>query len=172
MSGCHDAISKKEGVILTDYSQIMKTAGIKPGNASKSELYEVLIESDPKKIMPPPPHSPMDVQKIEKIKLWINQGALNNACIDCDTSATISYSSNIAPLMQLYCNGCHNSTSPSAGIVTDQYNSISDIILNGKLLGSIEWASGVSPMPKGAPKLSSCNINMIKKWINDGYPNN
>jgi hypothetical protein len=40
------------------------------------------------------------------------------------------------------------------------------------LLASIKHSSGVSPMPKGASKLSSCIIRQVELWINSGAPNN
>ena len=42
MSGCHDAISKRDGVILTDYTNIMRE--VKISNPTDSDLYKSLIE--------------------------------------------------------------------------------------------------------------------------------
>jgi hypothetical protein len=44
MSGCHDAASHKEGVILTNYTNIMKY--VTPGNASRSKLYTIINRTD------------------------------------------------------------------------------------------------------------------------------
>jgi hypothetical protein len=43
---------------------------------------------------------------------------------------------------------------------------------NGKLMGSITWASGFSPMPKNASKMPDCEIQKIQKWIDQGALNN
>jgi hypothetical protein len=43
---------------------------------------------------------------------------------------------------------------------------------NGKLVGAITHAAGFLPMPQSAPKLSDCNINKIKDWVNRGALNN
>ena len=40
MSGCHDAISHKEGVILTDYTNIMRE--VKVSSPTSSDLYKCL----------------------------------------------------------------------------------------------------------------------------------
>ena len=50
-SGCHNAASKKDGIILDNYNNVIKTGKIKTGNASGSKLYEVMIDKDPKDVM-------------------------------------------------------------------------------------------------------------------------
>jgi hypothetical protein len=40
VTGCHDAASAQDGVVLTDYASIIATGKIKPGDPSDSELYE------------------------------------------------------------------------------------------------------------------------------------
>src|SRR5574338_1681777 len=39
-SGCHDALSAKEGFILDNYANIVRK-GIQPGNASESKIFTV-----------------------------------------------------------------------------------------------------------------------------------
>lgn len=89
----------------------------------------------------------------------------------CDTT-NVGYQATIVPLMKANCNACHNSAAPSAGIATDNYQGVKTIALNGKLYGSIAHLSGYSPMPKGGNKLSECNIQKVKAWINAGAPEN
>lgn len=89
----------------------------------------------------------------------------------CDTSG-VGYQATIVPLMKSYCNACHNSSSPSGGIATDNYQGLKVIALNGKLYGSIAHLSGYSPMPKGGNKLSDCDIKKVKVWIDAGSPEN
>jgi hypothetical protein len=43
---------------------------------------------------------------------------------------------------------------------------------DGRLLGSIQHASGFSPMPEGSAKMNACNITKIRKWIQAGALNN
>jgi cytochrome c5 len=89
----------------------------------------------------------------------------------CDTS-NVGYQATIVPLMKANCNACHNSSAPSAGIATDNYQGVKTIALNGKLYGSIAHLSGYSPMPKGGNKLSECDIKRVKIWIDMGAPEN
>lgn len=98
---------------------------------------------------------------------YLYPGAAN-----CDTAAAVSYSKNVAPLLQQQCYSCHGGASPSGGIAMGTYAADKVIAVNGKLYGSISFASGYSPMPQGAPKMSTCQLATIKKWIDSGSPNN
>lgn len=172
-SGCHDQASASDGVILTDYVNIINTGGVQAGNPGNSELYEKITESDPDKVMPPPPKAPLIQSQIAAIQKWIIQGAKNNSCDseDCD-SVNVTFSQNVFTLIQNKCLGCHSGGSPSGGVSLTNYNEIKTIAEGGALLGVITHSPGYSPMPKNGNKLSICNIAQIKKWINDGMPNN
>lgn len=74
-SGCHDAISKAEGIILTDYANILRTGKIKAGNPSNSDFIEVIEESNAKDRMPPAPDAPLTATQIQLLRKWISQGA-------------------------------------------------------------------------------------------------
>lgn len=89
-----------------------------------------------------------------------------------DTTTAVSYSKNVMPLLQAQCYGCHNSSFPSGNITMGTYTADKAIAQSGKLYGSISYASGYSPMPKGSAKMSNCQISLIKKWIDAGLPNN
>jgi hypothetical protein len=90
----------------------------------------------------------------------------------CDTVSVISYSQKVVPLLQQYCYSCHSGGSPSGGISMGTYDTDKAIAVNGKLYGSIVYASGYVPMPQGGTRLSDCEIAIINKWINTNTPNN
>ncbi|MDD2963961.1 MAG: cytochrome c [Bacteroidales bacterium] len=90
---------------------------------------------------------------------------------NCDLTS-VTYQSTIAPIMASSCNGCHSGAGASAGVVTNTYEGLKTIALNGKLYGSVSHASGYSAMPKNGNKLSACNIEKIKTWVDAGAPNN
>lgn len=90
----------------------------------------------------------------------------------CDT-ANITYSICITSILETNCLGCHSgSASSGGGIILDNYTDVKKQVDNGKLIGSIKWSNGYSPMPKSASKLLSDDINIIQKWIDAGAPNN
>lgn len=171
MPGCHDAASHQEDVILTTYEKVMQTADIKPGQPSQSDLYEVIMETDPDKRMPPPPRPALSTAQKNKIKKWIEQGALNLSCSDCDTT-NVTYTLTIKPLMDLKCNGCHSGSTPSANLNLTLYSALKSIALNGKLMGVISHQNGFSPMPKGGAKLPDCEIKAVDIWVKAGAPQN
>lgn len=167
-AGCHDAITHADGVNLTSYTKIMKY--VSPGNAANSKLYKVLVKSGGDR-MPPPPDAAFTSAQIALIQKWINQGAKNNACTDCDTT-DFKYSTAVKNIMQNKCQGCHNPNSLGGGIDLSTYAAVKTQALNGKLYGSVNWASGFSPMPKNSSKMPDCEIKQIKKWVDAGAPNN
>lgn len=170
MSGCHDAITHKEGLILNSYAGIMKI--VSPGNASGSKLYQVINTTNPGDIMPPPPHQPFSASDKASIQKWINQGAKNNQCnAGCDTTL-FTFSGAVMPLMNTYCKGCHNPASLGGGIDLSTYTGVKASALSGRLLGSIKHATGYAAMPQGGNKLSDCQVQQVEKWIQAGTPNN
>lgn len=177
ISGCHDAETHEEGLNLSTYTKI-KTSGIlnltHPWN---SELIEVVTENDLDDRMPPWPMAALTDEEIQMLVTWMDQGALNNSCADCDTTA-ITFSGNILPIMDAYCTGCHDHTSPSGSIDLTAYNGtgsfdgISDVAADGRLVGAVTGAAGYSFMPSGGMPLPDCLIEQIMTWVDEGYPDN
>ena len=95
-----------------------------------------------------------------------------NSNAPCTDTSAVSYSQKVVPILQQYCYSCHTGGFPSGNILMGTYASDKAIGLNGKLYGSISYATGYSPMPKGMSKLTSCQIATVKKWIDSGMPNN
>jgi hypothetical protein len=170
ISGCHDAVSRKGGVVLTDYSKITSTGGVNSGNPTGSKLYQVLNKTGSDR-MPPPPAIGFTAEQKDIVYKWILQGAKNNACNGCD-STVFTYSAAVVPLMNTYCKGCHNPASLGGGIDVSTYSAVKAIVANGKLMGSITHTAGYSAMPKGSAKLSGCEISQVQKWIQAGTLNN
>jgi hypothetical protein len=168
MSGCHNAISRADGVDLTSYAKIVKY--VKVGNASQSKLYKEIIRTDEDRMPPPPMPSWSNVQ-IAMLAKWINQGAKNNACDPVCDSLDFKFSTAIQGIINSQCKGCHNASYAGGGINLSSYSGVKTIADNGKLLGSVTWANGYSPMP-ATHKLSECQITQIQKWIEAGSPNN
>lgn len=170
-SGCHDAASHEENLILDSYSNIMRKY-IVPGNADNSKIYRVLFETGKDK-MPPAPNADLTTAQKALIGKWINEGAKNtvNCNSTCDTTQ-FKYGANIALIMTTYCTGCHAGAVPSGGIDLSNYTNVKVQATNGRLVGSVTHAAGFSPMPKDAAKLSECQLTQIKKWVAAGALNN
>jgi hypothetical protein len=93
-----------------------------------------------------------------------------NSNVTCDTTGVVSYSAKVVPILTANCYSCHIAN--QGGIAMGTYAKDKLIAANGSLYGSIARINGYSPMPKGAAKMSVCNIAIIKKWIEAGSPNN
>jgi hypothetical protein len=46
------------------------------------------------------------------------------------------------------------------------------IAQSGKLFGAINHSPGYKPMPQGQTRLNTCQVGIIKKWIDNGILNN
>lgn len=171
VSGCHGGGSAEDGVDLTSYASIISTADVEPFNPGGSELFEVLNETDPDKIMPQPPYGPLTAEQIALIEKWINQGAQNNSCFDCDESI-FTFSGAISKIIADNCVGCHSYPDPQGGVSLESYSQIEASALSGALFGVINHEDGYVPMPYGLPKLSDCQINQVRQWIDDGAMDN
>lgn len=172
MSGCHDDASHQEGVVLTSYEKVMSTAGIRAGRPDNSELFERITETDPGKRMPRPPQNPLSQDQVQRIRKWIEQGALNLSCQNqCDTSM-VTYTTSIKIIIANKCQGCHSGAMPQGGIDLSTYAGLKAKITDGRLWGAVNHQPGFSPMPKNGAKLSDCEITQLRKWINGGSPNN
>lgn len=173
--GCHDPASAEDDVVLNNYANIISSGEITPGDPGDSKLYEEITETDPDKIMPPPSSGiTLTTEQIASIFTWIQQGALNNACndsINCDT-ANMSFANDVKPIIDLNCTGCHSGSTPSGGISTVTYSDVSAISTIGLLIAVIDWEAGAKPMPQGQNKLSACDRDKIRSWVNAGSPNN
>ncbi|TAH40748.1 MAG: hypothetical protein EYC69_10185 [Bacteroidetes bacterium] len=93
----------------------------------------------------------------------------------CDTSGTISYSSDIVPILVNNCganNSCHQSGTSDSDLPLDNIQNVRDYVFDGTLMGSILHESGYNAMPKDGGSLSSCSIQKIQAWINRGTLDN
>jgi len=172
MSGCHSASNPQDGVNLTSYQAVMNSGVISAGSPGNSDLYEAITETDPDKIMPPPPRTPLTSQQIQMIQTWIQQGARNLYCDGgCDTT-NVTWTNTIRPLINLKCVGCHQGASPGGNYDLSTHAGVAAVAANGKLMGAVRHLSGFSAMPKNQAKLPQCDIDKLQIWVNDGAPNN
>lgn len=95
----------------------------------------------------------------------------------CDTAGTISFSTQIQPLLVGYCGttgagatACHGSTNTSGWpLVT--YDDVTTSA-NSSLMDALNHTNGASAMPKDGGKLSTCDITKFQKWIDQGMLDN
>ena len=89
----------------------------------------------------------------------------------CDTT-NVKYSTQIVSILRDNCYSCHQGPGASSGFDLSNYEAFSGWAQSGYVIGDITHAAGFTPMPYGLPMLSTCEINTILAWINQGTPNN
>jgi hypothetical protein len=170
--GCHDPGSHEDGVTLNNYQNIFTTGDIDPFDLDGSDLYEVITETDPDKLMPPPDQYPsLSADEIALIRDWILQGALNNSCESaaCDTT-NVTYIASIEPIISTKCMGCHSGANPQGDLSLTNYSEVSSEALFGDVLAAVQHQSGVTAMPYNSEMLPQCEIDLIRIWIENGAP--
>jgi hypothetical protein len=169
-SGCHDPITRKEGLVLNTYGNILRI--ITPGKPAYSKLWQMINQTGSDR-MPPYPNTPLTQSQKDLIKQWILDGAKDNVdCgMSCDTTI-YTYSGAVSHTIQNYCVGCHNGGSAGNYISLLSYSDVITQVNNGKLWGAINHLNGFFPMPQNGTALDDCRITTIKKWITAGAPNN
>lgn len=115
------------------------------------------------------------------VLLWVaagctySHGNVDEAPQPCNVSAqTVTYAAVISPIFDANCRECHGSNVASTlggGNDFGTYQAVSRYS-SLALLASIRHDTNADPMPKGRAKLSECDINRIKAWLDAGKPNN
>lgn len=170
--GCHDAASAQNGIVLDSYDNVMKE--VEPNRPDESDLFEVITETDPDKVMPPPPASPLNSDQIQTIRDWIEEGAENLTCDStggCDI-VDVSWSQEVKPILDNQCVSCHNSTRAGGGIMLSTIEQVRAAQASNRFYGSISHTLGFSPMPQGQNRMDRCTLDKIKSWIDDGMRDN
>ena len=126
-----------------------------------SKLVEVITETDPDKLMPPPPIQSLTPAEIQLIVDWIQQGAPNNSCVGgCDTT-NVTYSGTIAPWLQFKCTGCHSGSAPQGGLDLTDRAAANTVALDGRMPGAIQHQSPYVSMPPAGGMLPQCDIDKV-----------
>ncbi len=100
--------------------------------------------------------------------------------VNISDAREISYHSEIRPLFQAHCQGCHQSAKSSGDYVMTSFTDLMKkgeseelAIVPGKpdesyLIEQITPQDGKASMPEGKPPLSQIEIDLIRQWIEQG----
>ena len=98
----------------------------------------------------------------------------------CDTTV-VRYSVEIKAILDANCQNCHGADPEqyiNSGWNLYDYSTIFYLALDtsfcpeGQLVSAVSHNGCTSFMPKGQPKLSDCDINKFRAWVNSGAPDN
>ncbi|HUQ96707.1 MAG TPA: hypothetical protein VM010_03510, partial [Chitinophagaceae bacterium] len=88
-------------------------------------------------------------------------------------TSNMTFAADIKPILVANCYACHsNANFDVSGSKLEDYEDLKMHVDDGDVLGSITHAEGYPAMPQGSAKLSECNINKIRSWIDHGALNN
>jgi len=191
-------IQPKAGLALNTYELVMKgnldATVVTAGDVEDSYLHEVLTLDEDDDMFMPPKGGPLTPEQIDIIKRWIEEGAKPKAgaSASADTSAGISFHDHIFPILEERCLDCHGepyvkngrTIHPKAGLALDTYEAVLKGNLDGEIVtrGNHEEStlyvvitldpddSELMP-PKGDP-LTPEEIDLFKKWIDEGAKEN
>ena len=75
-ASCHPTIAPPDLTVGNSYNSIINDGYIVKGDPDASILYQTLITTNAQELMPP--NNPLPNSEINKIKTWIERGALDN----------------------------------------------------------------------------------------------
>ena len=110
----------------------------------------------------------LPAEQLNLIKTWIEQGAKNNYCDQCDTTA-YTYSGTIKAIVDQNCatsSACHGSGTQYGNFTT--YNGLKSRVDNQFVQ---KRAIVNKDMPPAGP-IPDCELLLIKNWIDHGALNN
>lgn len=200
---CH--VSEARGDFqMADYNQLMTgTAGgrvVLAGNGEGSRLVQVIEEGDM-----PRGGGRVTPEELTLLKKWIDEGARASAAVRASNLAvlaqaaggtterpkapelqwatgdeTISFASDVAPIMIEHCSGCHLETQNVSGQLNLQTfagwlrgGASGPMITVGQpeeslLIQKLRGTAGGDRMPRGRDPLAEEEIETISKWIQEG----
>jgi len=92
----------------------------------------------------------------------------------CDLT-NVTFTASVKPILQASCLSCHSNAKAAnsgGGIKLENYADVLISTNSGKLMGTINHASGYQAMPQGGGKLTDCEISQLQTWIDNGKLNN
>lgn len=89
------------------------------------------------------------------------------ATTDCGSTFS-TYTTNVKPILDANCVGCHNGSNKSGGYDLSTYSHAKNA--KDAIVGAVQHASGFAPMPQGGSKLDDASIKLINCWSQNGTP--
>ena len=87
-----------------------------------------------------------------------------------DCTSTISYKTDIQPIMNSYCTSCHQPSNAKGGYTLTTYSGVTSN--TSKVLASMLHNSGAKAMPENADQLSDDLLKKMYCWVNQVAKNN
>ena len=120
----------------------------------------------------------------QRIKLFLLVGSIIILLSSCgsqsdNTETTVSFSSDVAPILNQRCIGCHGNGQPSAGLDLSTYEGVMagakgrEVVVPGNPSKSLLVTNVKSgKMPRNGAKLTAEQITILNDWVSEGAPDN
>lgn len=95
--------------------------------------------------------------------------------ITLSDTVMVSFKNDVVPILQTYCYECHsnaNAATKGKSMVLEGYSAVKSAAANNRLYGSISWNPSFVRMPYQSSKLPPQEIFIIKRWVDEGTPDN
>jgi hypothetical protein len=96
------------------------------------------------------------------------------ALIRCDTSANITYSSQLKPIFDVSCGtnntSCHRDAGSEGHYGLATYSDALQDVSSGVLMDRLTTTDPSKRMPKDGSRLPDCIISEIQMWVNNNTP--
>lgn len=112
---------------------------------------------------------PIIAASIIAVSFSCKKDKVSGATIDPNCPDTIYFNTQILPMMQNNCTGCHDSGNSTGYTITNHTNISSNA---SAILNAMKASNGFQLMPQGGPALNDTLIQQFSCWINQGKLNN
>src|SRR2546428_705613 len=177
---CHSGDKPKGGLRLDTRAAAMKGgengAALVPGKAQMSPLYtSTILPPGDDKIMPPK-GDPLSKEQTERLRLWIEQGAVWPNTVALQQVPRVTFAKDIQPLLELNCVACHQEGHAKGDLRLDNKSDAFKDIVPFQPKKSLVYTSTTLPldddnlMPpkaKGGP-MPQDKIDLLRRWIEQG----
>ncbi len=172
---CHHGDAAPANLRLDSPASLLKGSNsgavIAPGNSAGSLLIKRISDRSGKGM--PPSGEPLSDAQIALIAAWINQGAKVE-----DSQTSVSFAS-VQPIFASACYACHSGAEPKGGLdlsvksLALKGGNSGPVIIPGnssdsRLLKRVLGANGERQMPLAGRPLTSEQIAVVTRWIQEG----
>lgn len=157
---------------------------IKPGKSEESALIHMVCGLIDEMLMPPPSDKPGQSEKLSPLQIgilraWIDQGAVWPDGPIRETVRAVTFTADIAPILQSACGSCHQGAGAKGGFAVD---SLASVLKGGNTYGKVIAPGMVAKSPlltivsgkdEDLPspekhRLPPKQVQLVERWISQG----
>ena len=168
---CHNKDKSEADFVLDSYEALMDSGYVEAGDLDGSYVWTLIDHQDDPKM--PPKQDKLPQEKLDAIKKWILDGAIEQR-----TEPKVTYAEHVQPIFRQRCFACHNQNQARSDLALDTYvramqggaggNVLEPGDPDGSRLYLLVTHQEEPKMPKEQDKLPEAELALIRKWIEGG----